>query len=129
MSCRRPYPSVSEPRHTRTTHDGQHSKPRCRDLTSDLWSEALTLATHRNPLLPVQKGRLGNPRRLSILHAPIGPKTTFQRHEPHRKDTSDLEGGSDEIDAQNTDKLLRVKFRDAYPRWRLACQLLTTVAQ
>lgn len=42
---------------------------------------------------------------------------------------SDLEGGSDEKDAQNTDKLLRVKFRDAYPRWRLACLLLTTVAQ
>lgn len=105
------------PRHTRTTRDGQHSKPRCGDLTSDLWPEVLTLATHRNRLSPVQGGRLGNPRRLSILHALIGSITTFQRHEPHRKDRSDLEGGSDEQGAQNTNILLRVKFRDAYPRW------------
>lgn len=42
---------------------------------------------------------------------------------------SDLEGGSDELGAQYTNKILRVKFRDAYTRRGLACQLLTTVAQ
>lgn len=117
------------PRHTRTTHDDQHSKPRCRDLTSDLWPEVLTLATHRYQLSPVRKGRLGNLRRLSVLHALIVLRTTFQRHEPHRKDTLDLEGDSDEQDTQYTNRYIRVKFRGAYPRWELACQLLTTVAQ
>lgn len=122
-------PASILPRHTITILDGQHSKPRCGDLTSDLRPEVLTLATHRNQLSPVQEGRLGNPRRLSILQAPIGPRTTFQRHELHRKAMSDLEGGSDELGAQYTKKILRVKFRDAYPRRGLACQLLTTVAQ
>lgn len=117
------------PRHTITIHNGQRSKPRCGDLTSDLGPEVLTIATHRNQLSPGQEGRLGNPRRLSILQAPIGPRTTFQRHGTHRKAMSDLEGCSDELGAQNTNKILRVKFRDAYPRWGLACQLLTTVAQ
>lgn len=116
VSCRRPRPSVYHD-HTRTTRDGQCPKPRCGDLTSDLWPEALTLATHRNPLSPAREGRLGSPRSLSILHALIGPRTTFQRHGPRRKDRSDLEGGSEEQGAQNTNKLLRVKFRDAYPRW------------
>lgn len=46
-------------RHTKTTHDDQRSKPRCRDLTSDLWPEVLTLATHRCRLSRVREGRLG----------------------------------------------------------------------
>ncbi|POS72305.1 hypothetical protein DHEL01_v209298 [Diaporthe helianthi] len=46
----------------------------------------------------------GDLRRLSILHALVGPRTTFQRHEPHRKDRLDLEGGSDEQGTQYTNK-------------------------
>lgn len=60
--------------------------------------------THGSQLSPAQKGRLEDLGRLSVLHALVGPRTTFQRHEPHRKDTLDLKGGSDEYDTQYTNK-------------------------
>ncbi|KAG8162551.1 hypothetical protein KVR01_008316 [Diaporthe batatas] len=84
----KPVPYPSQPQ-----QDGSRGKPKLQ-----------TRASLCTDFSRVQRGRLGNLRRLSILHALISPKTTFQRHGRPRKDTLDLEGGSDEQDTQYTNK-------------------------
>lgn len=117
------HPKMTNRYTTRTIHSDQSSKSSSQDPTSDLRPEVLTVQTHGSR-------QLARPERTSgQALAAFPPLTSCSAPRPlfSGRDVagvvSGLKGISDEQAAQNTDKKLRVKFRDAYSRgdWLVSC--------